>query len=181
MQLNDDWTQVDKQDSDILMIGAIPPELHDDGKINLLVEQTQSWIKQPTRQTTMPDMGSPESDAKPDSKTTVSGDGAMSAIIGFQSPYHDQRSVVALLADSPQGYTLLNNALIDGEKEPRCLVPFPSSVSRASIICASATFTTSATCRGGNVSGMHWRNIPSGWPLYQPLPSSLLPGCCGVA
>ncbi|MBA0168417.1 cellulose biosynthesis cyclic di-GMP-binding regulatory protein BcsB [Pectobacterium sp. CFBP8739] len=116
VQLSDDWTQIDKQDSDILMIGAIPPALHDDSKINLLVEQTQSWIKQPTRQTTVMDTGSPAADAKPDSKTSVSGEGAMSAIIGFQSPYHDQRSVVALLADSPQGYTLLNDALIDSEK-----------------------------------------------------------------
>ncbi|MBN3343258.1 cellulose biosynthesis cyclic di-GMP-binding regulatory protein BcsB [Pectobacterium brasiliense] len=116
VQLSDDWTQIDKQDRDILMIGAIPPALHDSSKINLLVEQTQSWIKQPTRQTAIPDMSTPASDATPDSKTTVSGDGAMSAIIGFQSPYHEQRSVVALLADSPQGYTLLNNALIDSEK-----------------------------------------------------------------
>ena len=37
----------------------------------------------------------------------------MAAIISFQSPYYDQRSVVALLADSPRGNELLNGALND--------------------------------------------------------------------
>jgi hypothetical protein len=27
----------------------------------------------------------------------------MAAVVGFQSPYNEQRSVVALLADSPRG------------------------------------------------------------------------------
>lgn len=40
----------------------------------------------------------------------------MAAIVGFQSPYHDQRSVIALLADSQRGYQLLNNALNDSGK-----------------------------------------------------------------
>ncbi|MCS6036729.1 hypothetical protein LNQ52_10660 [Klebsiella pneumoniae subsp. pneumoniae] len=37
-------------------------------------------------------------------------------MIGFQSPYNDQRSVVALLADSPRGNELLTNALNDSGK-----------------------------------------------------------------
>ena len=40
----------------------------------------------------------------------------MAAIISFQSPYYDQRSVVALLADSPRGNELLNGALNDSGK-----------------------------------------------------------------
>jgi len=40
----------------------------------------------------------------------------MGAIVGFQSPFNDQRSVVALLADSPRGWELLNNALLDSGK-----------------------------------------------------------------
>lgn len=40
----------------------------------------------------------------------------MATIIGTQSPYFAQRSIVALLADSPQGYALLNNALTDSTK-----------------------------------------------------------------
>lgn len=41
---------------------------------------------------------------------------APAAVIGFQSPYNDQRSVVALLADSPRGNELLTNALNDSGK-----------------------------------------------------------------
>ena len=34
----------------------------------------------------------------------------------MQSPYHKQRSIVALLADSTNGFTLLNNTLTDKTK-----------------------------------------------------------------
>ncbi|MCG4322951.1 cellulose biosynthesis cyclic di-GMP-binding regulatory protein BcsB, partial [Escherichia coli] len=77
---------------------------------------TQSWVKQPTRQPPLPTAEVLAEDTKPDSKTTVSSEGAMSAIIGVQSPFHDQRSIVALLADSPRGYELLNDALLDSGK-----------------------------------------------------------------
>lgn len=40
----------------------------------------------------------------------------MAAVIGFQSPYNDQRSVIALLADSPRGYEMLNDAVNDSGK-----------------------------------------------------------------
>lgn len=49
-------------------------------------------------------------------QTTVSANGPMAAIIGFQSPYSDQRSVIAFMADSPRGFELLNGALNDSGK-----------------------------------------------------------------
>ncbi|QTF10929.1 cellulose biosynthesis cyclic di-GMP-binding regulatory protein BcsB [Brenneria izadpanahii] len=116
MQLSDDWVQAGRQDLDILLIGSIPPELRDDEKINLLVNTAQSWVKQPTRQVAAADTDAAADDIIPDTKTTIGSDAPMSAIIGIQSPYHDQRSIVALLADSPQGYALLNNALSDDGK-----------------------------------------------------------------
>lgn len=116
INITDDWSQAKDQDVDVLIIGTIPPELRDDQKINLLVDQTQSWVKMPNRQTGLPDMLAPASDRVADSKTTVSSEGAMSAIIGVQSPNFPQRSIVALLADSPHGYSLLNNALLDSGK-----------------------------------------------------------------
>ncbi|MGT3241575.1 cellulose biosynthesis cyclic di-GMP-binding regulatory protein BcsB [Yersinia enterocolitica] len=112
----DDWSQAKDQDADVLIIGTIPPELRDDQKINLLVDQTQSWVKMPNRQMRLPGIMAPASDWVADSKATVSSEGAMSAIIGVQSPNFPQRSIVALLADSPHGYSLLNNALLDSGK-----------------------------------------------------------------
>ncbi|MFL4557107.1 cellulose biosynthesis cyclic di-GMP-binding regulatory protein BcsB [Yersinia kristensenii] len=116
INITDDWSQAKDQDADVLIIGPIPPELRDDRKINLLVDQTQSWVKMPNRQTGLPGMMAPASDRVADSKATISSEGAMSAIIGVQSPHFPQRSIVALLADSPRGYNLLNNALLDSGK-----------------------------------------------------------------
>ncbi|MBW5824500.1 cellulose biosynthesis cyclic di-GMP-binding regulatory protein BcsB [Yersinia kristensenii] len=116
INITDDWSQAKDQDADVLIIGPIPPELRDDRKINLLVDQTQSWVKMPNRQTGLPGMMAPVSDRVADSKATISSEGAMSAIIGVQSPHFPQRSIVALLADSPRGYNLLNNALLDSGK-----------------------------------------------------------------
>ncbi|ENA1755421.1 cellulose biosynthesis cyclic di-GMP-binding regulatory protein BcsB [Yersinia ruckeri] len=116
ISITDDWSKAKDKDADILMIGAIPPELRDDKKINLLVDATQSWVKMPNRQPAIAAATSDPTDLVPDSKTTISSDGAMSAIIGVQSPYHDQRSIVALLADSPHGYDLLSDALLDTGK-----------------------------------------------------------------
>lgn len=116
INITDDWSLAKDKDVDVLIIGTIPPELRNDQKINLLVDQTQSWVKMPNRQTGLPGMMAPASDWVADSKATVSSEGAMSAIIGVQSPNFPQRSIVALLADSPRGYNLLNNALLDSGK-----------------------------------------------------------------
>lgn len=116
VKLSDDWGQAKQADSDLLLIGAIPPELRDDKKVSLLVDATQSWVKQPRRQPTLPMADVQAEDAQADSQTSVRSEGAMSAIIGVQSPFDKQRSMVALLADSPRGYELLNNALLDSGK-----------------------------------------------------------------
>jgi hypothetical protein len=114
--LTDDWSRAKDKDADILLIGTIPPELRDEKKINLLIEATQSWVKHPMRQLPLPEMKVQQDDATPDSKTTISSEGAMAAIVGVQSPFNEQRSIVALLADSPRGFELLNDALVDGAK-----------------------------------------------------------------
>lgn len=116
LRLSDDWSQAKNSDADILMIGAIPPEFKDDQHINMLVTATQSWVKQPNRQATLSDVASPASDAVPDNQTTIGAQGPLAAIIGVQSPSHAQRSIVALLADSPSGFELLNQALADSGK-----------------------------------------------------------------
>ena len=116
LRLTDDWSQAKNLDSDILMVGTIPPSLRDDRKMSMLVDATQSWVNQPNRQVPLPDMALPVSDAVPDSQTTVSAQGPLAAIIGVQSPSYSQRSIVALLADGPQGFALLNQALGDSGK-----------------------------------------------------------------
>ncbi|MBS1203596.1 MAG: cellulose synthase regulator BcsB [Proteobacteria bacterium] len=116
MQLTSDASQLQDKDADIMIIGSIPQPLKNDEKIDLLVNATQSWVKMPLRQSPFMASEPDAADRKADVQTAVSSDGPMAAVISFQSPFNDQRSVVALLADSPRGYELLNNAMNDSGK-----------------------------------------------------------------
>src|SRR5690606_3211866 len=114
--LTNDGSQLANKDADILIIGTLPEKLKNDERIDLLVQATQSWVKTPQRQTTFPAIMPDVNDRQADTQTAVSSSGPMAAMIGFQSPYNDQRSVIALLADSPRGYSLLNEAMNDTGK-----------------------------------------------------------------
>lgn len=116
LTITDDSSQIQGKEADILIIGSIPDKLKDDKRIDLLVQAAESWVKTPTRQTTFPSIMPDEADRKADAQATVTSSGPMAAVVGFQSPFNDQRSVVALLADSPRGYELLNQAINDSGK-----------------------------------------------------------------
>jgi hypothetical protein len=116
VQMSDDWSNVKSADADVLMIGGIPQDLQDDNKITLLADAARSWINMPSRSITAANVPVSASDRAVESQTTISSRGPLGAIVGFQSPFNDQRSVVALLADSPRGWELLNNALLDSGK-----------------------------------------------------------------
>ncbi|MHD0622530.1 cellulose biosynthesis cyclic di-GMP-binding regulatory protein BcsB [Citrobacter koseri] len=116
LNITDDSRQIQGKDADIMVIGTIPDALKDDKRIDLLVQATQSWVNTPMRQTTFPGIMPDEADRAPDAKSTITSAGAMAAVVGFQSPFNDQRSVVALLADSPRGYELLTEAMNDSGK-----------------------------------------------------------------
>ena len=116
VQISDDWSKAKSADADLLIIGSVPSDLREDSRINLLVERAKSWVNKPVRQSVLDNADTPASDRTAGSRTTIISDGPMAAIIGFQSPFNAQRSVVALLADSPRAYQLLNNALLDSGK-----------------------------------------------------------------
>ncbi|HBC9092020.1 TPA: cellulose biosynthesis cyclic di-GMP-binding regulatory protein BcsB [Citrobacter koseri] len=116
LNITDDSRQIQGKDADIMVIGTIPDALKDDKRVDLLVQATQSWVNTPMRQTTFPSIMPDEADRAPDAKSTITSAGAMAAVVGFQSPFNDQRSVVALLADSPRGYELLTEAMNDSGK-----------------------------------------------------------------
>lgn len=116
LRMTDDGSQIKDKDADLLLIGSIPQALKDDTKINLLVEATKSWVKMPMRHYDLASIY-PDAEARtPNTRTDITSSGPMAAIIGFQSPYNDQRSVVALLADSQRGNELLTQALNDSGK-----------------------------------------------------------------
>jgi hypothetical protein len=114
--LTDDASTIQGKDADIMIVGTIPDRLKDDKRVDLLVDAAKSWVKTPMRQSALQTVMADKNDRVADAQTTISSQGAMAAVVGFQSPYNDQRSVVALLADSPRGYELLNNAMNDSGK-----------------------------------------------------------------
>lgn len=114
--LTDDGQSIKDKDADIMIIGSIPPELKDDKQITLLVNATESWVKTPLRQTPLLNSQPDAKFSEAETQTTISSSGPMAAILGFQSPYNSQRSVLALLADSPRGNELLNEAIGDSGK-----------------------------------------------------------------
>lgn len=114
--VTNDGSQIQNKDADIMVIGNIPDKLKDEKRVDLLVQAAQSWVNTPLRQTEFPSIMPDSGDRQANIRTTVSSTGPMAAIVGFQSPYNDQRSVIALLADSPRGYELLNTAMNDSGK-----------------------------------------------------------------
>jgi hypothetical protein len=117
VQLTDDWATAKKQDVDLLMIGVIPKDLQDDQRIPALVYATASWLKEPVRQITPEVNPQSQREQAAESTTTISSRGPLATVIGFQSPFYDQRSVVALLADgTPRSWQLLNEAMGDSGK-----------------------------------------------------------------
>ncbi|WP_239953215.1 cellulose biosynthesis cyclic di-GMP-binding regulatory protein BcsB [Pantoea sp. Z09] len=117
VQFTDDWSKAKDQDADLLMIGAIPKDLQDDRRISALVDAAASWINTPTRQPAIDSGSLSDGDRAVESTTAIGSRGPLATVIGFQSPFNDQRSVVALLADgSLRGWQLLNDALTDSGK-----------------------------------------------------------------
>ncbi|TPV27487.1 cellulose biosynthesis cyclic di-GMP-binding regulatory protein BcsB [Pantoea anthophila] len=117
VQLTDDWRTAQKQDADLLLIGDIPKDLQDDRRISALVDATASWLKTPARRASLPAQTLSEAERSAESTTAIGSRGPLATVIGFQSPFYDQRSVVALLADgSPRSWQLLDEALADSGK-----------------------------------------------------------------
>lgn len=103
MTIVDEGGQIQDKDADLLLIGSIPQKLKDDKHIDLLVDATQSWVKTPLRHNDLPSIYLDTDDRQASVQTGITSSGPMAAVVGFESPYHKQRSVVALLADSATG------------------------------------------------------------------------------
>ena len=122
----------------------------------------------------------PDDEARtPNTRTDITSSGPMAAVIGFQSPYNDQRSVVALLADSPRGNELLTNALNDSGK--RAAMFGSVAVIRESGVNSLRVgiFTTWVICRFERI----WfalSNHPILLAIFAAISMCCWHGCCGA-
>ncbi|MFQ2476412.1 cellulose biosynthesis cyclic di-GMP-binding regulatory protein BcsB [Aeromonas caviae] len=110
LRVLDDWEQARTVDLDTLLIGTLPEEFRRDPEPDALLQATRSWVNEPTRQH-RGDLLHNMADRQPQARVGMTGNDAIAVILGLQSPTHDQRSLVALLADGPAGVRLLNDTL----------------------------------------------------------------------
>ncbi|MGS3186118.1 cellulose biosynthesis cyclic di-GMP-binding regulatory protein BcsB [Aeromonas taiwanensis] len=110
LRILDDWEQARTADLDTLLIGTLPEEFRRDVEPDALLQATRSWVNQPARQHEG-DLLHTMADREPQARVGMTGNRAIAVILGLQSPTHDQRSLVALLADGPAGVKLLNDTL----------------------------------------------------------------------
>ena len=110
LRVLDDWEQARTADLDTLLIGTLPEEFRRDPEPDALLQATRSWVNEPTRQH-RGDLLHNMADRQPQARVGMTGNDAIAVILGLQSPTHDQRSLVALLADGPAGVRQLNDTL----------------------------------------------------------------------
>lgn len=105
VQITDNWTTAAQADADLLLLGPLPNELINDASLPFLLQSPRSWLQH----------GAAEQSAG--GKLGMSANGPLAAVVGQQSPFHAQRSLVALLASTPADYDLLRDALTDSGKQ----------------------------------------------------------------
>lgn len=108
VRVTDDWSDARAADADLLLIGPLPDSLRAAKDLPILLEAPRSWLTQ-------------EAPRRGDSSGTTSlamrANAPLAAVLGLQSPFHEQRSLVALLANTHDDYHLLREALGDVGKQ----------------------------------------------------------------
>lgn len=115
LRLSDNWDDA-KADVDLLVFGAMAPGVGDGADANLVLDKTRAWLLKPSHEqsgkSTRAGQFSDERDLAAN-RIEVSAQAPIAAIVGLQSPYHPQRSIVALLASDDADYQLLRDTLGD--------------------------------------------------------------------
>ncbi|SEE15427.1 cellulose biosynthesis cyclic di-GMP-binding regulatory protein BcsB [Pseudomonas kilonensis] len=115
LRLSDNWDDA-KADVDLLVFGAMAPGVGDGADANLVLDKTRAWLLKPSHEqsgkSTRAGQFSDERDLGAN-RIDVSAQAPIAAIVGLQSPYHPQRSIVALLASDDADYQLLRDTLGD--------------------------------------------------------------------
>ncbi|MGH8483356.1 MAG: cellulose biosynthesis cyclic di-GMP-binding regulatory protein BcsB, partial [Pseudomonas sp.] len=103
-------------------LGPLPDDLRGGSgrELNLLLDRSRDWLRQ-ARSPWALDASSAQrlrSDGRnaPASQVDVVARAPIAAITGMQSPFHNQRSIVALLASDDGDYKLLRQTLTDPSK-----------------------------------------------------------------
>ncbi|MNQ02074.1 Cyclic di-GMP-binding protein precursor [compost metagenome] len=107
LSISDDWLAAAQSQRDLLLIGAVAPAFSNEQgpELDALGLQIAASLSQP------------DSSAAPPRISAASAD--LAALVGFQSPFDDKRSVVALMAGAASGYGLIERNLLDNQRRAR--------------------------------------------------------------
>jgi Bacterial cellulose synthase subunit. len=119
LKVTHNWKSATSTNADLLILGPLPDELRGNSRPPVLLQNTRDWMLH-----SMNDSKAPTDEqlryvrvhGKASRRIEVSANGPIAAIVGLQSPFHDQRSIIALLATRPADYNLLLNTLRDSGK-----------------------------------------------------------------
>ncbi|WP_260954614.1 cellulose biosynthesis cyclic di-GMP-binding regulatory protein BcsB [Pseudomonas citri] len=120
LQLSSDWSVAARADADLLVLGGMGAGVGDSPDVNLMLDHLQDWLLEPSSQT----LNGSAAQAgqlddvrnQPAHRVEVSAQAPIAAFVGLKSPFHEQRSVVALLANNDGAYQLLRDTLGDSRK-----------------------------------------------------------------
>ena len=119
LRLTDDWKTAAGADADLLVLGPMPRDLREAPTLPLLLGRSRNWLEQAAGSSNPTSTRIPDdslTNGKAGFRTDVNAGAPIAAIIGMPSPFHVQRSVVALLASTPADYQLLQTTLADPGK-----------------------------------------------------------------
>ncbi|WJM94756.1 cellulose biosynthesis cyclic di-GMP-binding regulatory protein BcsB [Pseudomonas defluvii] len=117
LRLSDDWKAVASIDADLLVMGQMPQNLRKSQDLTQLLDHTRSSILNASRQ----QVGGAgiayagESAGEGIAAASIAN-APLAAVIGLQSPFNAQRSIVAFLANSDEDHQLLRDVLNDTGK-----------------------------------------------------------------
>jgi len=118
LRLSDNWDDA-KADVDLLVFGAMASGVGDGDDANLVLDKTRAWLLKPSNEHSGKSARAGQLSDERDlgaNRVDVSAHAPIAAIVGLQSPYHQQRSIVALLASDDADFQLLRDTLDDTTK-----------------------------------------------------------------
>lgn len=120
LRLSDDWNSASKEGADLLLLGQLAPDLRDNPDMNLLLQRQHDMLVQPYNNSGIKESNrrgpNDVDNNQPANRVEVSAQAPIAAIMGMQSPHHNQRSIVALLGNDDADYSLIRETLGDSGK-----------------------------------------------------------------
>ncbi len=120
LEVTSDWQAAASRNADLLVLGPMPAALRDNPQLPLVLGRSRDWLLHAAGHAPL---SAPDTlrylpqDVAPAARVELSANAPIAAIVGLESPFHKQRSVVALLASTPADYALLQKAISDpGER-----------------------------------------------------------------